>query len=65
MILHKDEFRVCKGDFVGIVRPFGCQYEYFVQDMRRKEPLIHGCGVDFAHATLAITQLLDALMREP
>jgi hypothetical protein len=64
-MLHTDEYRVCKGNFVGIVRPYGSQYEYFLQDMRRDKLLIHGCGVDFAHATIAITELLDALMGEP
>jgi hypothetical protein len=64
MLLHTDEYRVCKGDFVGIVRPYGSQYEYFLQDMRLEKLLIHGCGVDFAHATAAVTQLLDVLMDE-
>lgn len=68
MNLHsntEDEIRVCKGNYVGIVRPNDGQYEFLVRDIRREAPTIHGWGVDFAHATAAVTQLFDALMTEP
>ena len=60
-----NEFRVCKGNFVGIVRPCEGQYEFLVCDMRREDPAIHGSGVDFPHAVTAVTELLDALANEP
>jgi hypothetical protein len=58
----ENEFRVSKGDLVGIVRPRAGRYEFLVLDMRREEPTMH--GVDFPHATAAVTQLLDALAGE-
>lgn len=56
-----DESRVCKGNYVGIVRPNENQYEFLVRDMRREGPTIYGSGVDFLHASTAVTQLIDAL----
>jgi hypothetical protein len=60
-----DEFRVCKGNYIGVIRPTEKQYEFLVRDMLREEPTIHGSGVDLIHATAAVTQLLDALTDEP
>jgi hypothetical protein len=57
-------FRVCKGNFIGIVQPHDGQYEFIVRDMRRESPTINGSGVDLAHATDAVTQLMEALLRE-
>jgi hypothetical protein len=61
----EDEFRVCKGNYIGVIRPTETQYEFLVSDMRREEPTIHGGGVDIIHATAAVMQLLDALIGEP
>jgi hypothetical protein len=60
-----DEVRVCKGNYIGIVRPNENQYEFLVRDMRREGPTIYGSGVDFLNASIAVTQLLDALIGEP
>ena len=67
MNLHsetQDGVRVCKGNFVGIVQPHDGQYEFLVRDMRKESPTINGSGVDLAHATDAVTRLLEALVRE-
>jgi hypothetical protein len=56
-----DESRVCKGNYLGIVRPGENQYEFLVRDMRREGPTIYGSGVDFLHASTAVAQLMDAL----
>ena len=56
-----DESRVCKGNYVGIVRPNENQYEFLIRDMRREGPTIYGSGVDFLHASNAVAQLMDAL----
>lgn len=56
-----DEYRIERGDFVALVQPHASQYSFFVRDMRRERPTIHGYGVDFPHAVVAVTQLLDAL----
>ena len=61
----EDGFRVCKGSFVGIVRPYQGHYEFLVLDTRREEPTIHGNGVDFLQAVTAVTRLLNALAEEP
>jgi hypothetical protein len=58
----EDEFRFCKGNYLGIVRRCENQYEFLVRDIRREGPTIHGNGVDFANATAAVIQLMDALM---
>ena len=60
-----DESRVCKGNYIGIVRPSENQYEFLVRDMRREGPTIYGSGVDFLHASTAVSQLIDALTHEP
>lgn len=54
-------FRISRGNFVGIVQPQESRYDFLVRDMRREQPTIHGCGVDFSHAVTAVTQLLYAL----
>jgi hypothetical protein len=59
------EFRVCKGNYIGIVRPNETHYEFLVRDTRREGPTIYGSGVDFSRATTAVTELLDGLVREP
>ena len=56
-----DESRVCKGNYVGVVRRSESQYEFLVRDMRREGPTIYGSGVDFLHASTAVSQLMDAL----
>ena len=56
-----DESRFCKGNYVGVVRRNENQYEFLVRDMRREGPTIYGSGVDFLHASTAVTQLMDAL----
>lgn len=61
---NENEFRVCKGNYVGIVRPDDGHYEFLVSDVRRESPTIHGYGVDFPHAVAAVTQLLNALASE-
>lgn len=58
------EYRVEKGDFVAVVESYAGRYSFFVRDMRRERPTIHGYGVDFPHAVMAVTQLLDALTGE-
>lgn len=58
------EYRVEKGDFVAVVQPYDREYSFFVRDLRREGPTIHGYGVDFPHAVIAVTQLLDALTGE-
>jgi hypothetical protein len=35
-----------------------------VRDTRRERPTIHGFGVDFPQAVVAVTELLDALTGE-
>jgi hypothetical protein len=60
-----DESRVCKGNYIGIVRPSENQYEFLVRDLRREGPTIYGFGVDFLHASTAVAQLMDALTHEP
>jgi hypothetical protein len=55
------EFRVHKGEFVGLVESCGAQYHFLVRDLRRESPTIHGTGVDFSSAVNAVTQLLNAL----
>jgi hypothetical protein len=62
---NENEFRVCNGNYVGIVRPDGGHYEFLVSDVRRESPAIHGYGVDFPLAVTAVTQLLNALASEP
>jgi hypothetical protein len=57
----EDESRVCKGNYVGVVRRSENQYEFLVRDMRREGPTIYGSGVDFVHASNAVAQLIDAL----
>jgi hypothetical protein len=59
--LLDNEFRVSKGEFVGVVEPHENQYKFFVRDLRRERPTIHGFGVDFPHAVTAVRQLLDSL----
>jgi hypothetical protein len=61
----EDESRVCRGNYVGIIRPNENQYEFLVRDMRKEGPTIHGSGVDFLHASTAVSQLMDALTHEP
>jgi hypothetical protein len=58
-------FRVRRGSYIGVVRSLDGQYEFLVRDTRREGPTIHGSGVDFVHATAAVTELLDALMQQP
>ena len=60
-----DESRVCKGNYIGVVRRSESQYEFLVRDMRREGPTIYGSGVDFLHASNAVAQLMDALTQEP
>ena len=57
----EDEFRMRRGNFVGIIQAREERYEFSVRDMRREQPTIHGTGVDFSHAVGFVTQLLDAL----
>ena len=59
-----DESLVCRGNYVGIVRPNETRYEFLVRDMRREDPTIYGSGVDFLQASTAVTQLMDALTHE-
>jgi hypothetical protein len=59
-----DESRVCKANYIGIVRPTENQYEFLVRDLRREGPTIYGSGVDFLHASNAVAQLMDALTHE-
>jgi hypothetical protein len=61
---NDSEFRICKANYVGIVRPDEFQYEFLVRDLRRESPTIYGSGIDLAHATAAVTQLLDSLIAE-
>jgi hypothetical protein len=61
----EDESRVCKGNYIGVVRHGDNQYEFLVRDMRREGPTIYGSGVDFRHASNAVAQLMDALTHEP
>ena len=61
----ENQFRVCKGNYIGIVRPYDGHHEFLVSDLRRESPTIHGYGVDFPHAVAAVTQLLNALAGEP
>jgi len=68
MTLHSETrngFRICKGNFIGIVEPHDGQYDFLVRDMRRESPTINGSGVDLVHATAAVKQLLEALAHEP
>ena len=55
------EFRVHKGEFVGLVESCGARYRFLVRDLRRERPTIQGTGVDFASAVNTVTQLLNAL----
>jgi len=59
-----EAFRGSKGDFVGIVQRHDGKYSFFVRDLRRERPTIHGFGVDFSRAVSAVTELLDALTKE-
>jgi hypothetical protein len=61
----EDESRVCKGNYVGIVRPSENQYDFLVRDLRRESPTIFGSRVDFIHASAAVSELMDALTHEP
>jgi hypothetical protein len=56
-----EELCLCKGEFVAVVQPQDNRYGFFVRDLRRERPTIHGYGVDFSAALTAVTQLLDAL----
>jgi hypothetical protein len=58
------EFRVCRGNYIGIVRPNENHYEFLVRDTRREGPTIYGSGVDFLNTATAVAQLMDALMGE-
>jgi hypothetical protein len=55
------EFRLHKGEFVGLVESSGAQYRFLVRDLRRESPTIQGTGVDFRSAVNAVRQLLNAL----
>lgn len=55
------EFRVRRGDFVGVVQPHEDKYKFYVRDLRRERPTIHGYRVDFPDAIAAVTQLLNSL----
>ncbi len=57
----EQQFRVAKGDFVGVVEGDENRYKFLVRDRRREHPTIYGCGVDFSEAVTAVTQLMDAL----
>jgi len=57
----KDEYRVRRGDFIAVVQPHAGQCSFYVRDTRREHPTIHGFGVDFPQAVVAVTELLDAL----
>ena len=48
----EDEFRVCKGNFVGIVRPHDGQYEFRVRDMRREGHTVYGYGLTYSTRSL-------------
>lgn len=65
-ILHanEDEHRLSKGQFEGVVRPQGDRYYFSVRDMTREQLTIHGFGVDFQKAVIAVEQLLDLLERD-
>lgn len=63
--VQESEFRVCKGNFVAVARPYSGHYEFLIRDMRREGPTIYGSGVDLNNATAALTRLLNALIREP
>lgn len=59
-----DEYHVVRGDFVAVVQPHEDRYSFLVRDTRRERPTIHGFGVDFPQAVVAVTELLDALTGE-
>jgi hypothetical protein len=59
-----DEYHVVRGDFVAAVQPHANKYSFSVRDTRRERPTIHGFGVDFPNAVVAVTELLDALTGE-
>jgi hypothetical protein len=61
---EEQEYRLEQGDFVAIVQPHASRYSFSVRDLRRERPTIHGFGVDFPHALIAVTQLLNALTTE-
>ncbi len=57
----RHEFRLHKGEFVGLVESCGERYRFVVRDLRRESPTIQGTGTSFHSAVNAVTQLLDAL----
>ncbi len=62
--VNEHEFRMHKGEFVGVVEPHGEHYWFQVRDLRRERPTIHGFGVDFPRAVNAVSHLLDVLATE-
>lgn len=60
----EDGYCLRRGEFIATVRPHEDRYSFSVRDTRRERPTIHGFGVDFPNALVAVTELLDALTRE-
>lgn len=62
--VDEHEFRIHRGEFVGVVEPHGEHYWFLVRDLRRERPTIHGFGVDFPRAVNEVSHLLDVLATE-
>lgn len=59
-----EDYRLFKGDYIGIVRARESQYEFLVRDTRGEGPTIHGGGADFPHVASKVTEILNALTCE-
>lgn len=59
------ELYLRKGNFVAVVQSHKSQYAFFVRDLRRERPTIHGFGVNLRQAMDTATQYLDALTATP
>ncbi|HEX8926406.1 MAG TPA: hypothetical protein VF786_11465 [Terriglobales bacterium] len=55
------EYRVRKGEFVGLVASCGDRYRFLVRDLRHENPTIQGTGVNLPDALNTVKQLLNAL----
>ncbi len=53
-----------RGQFEGLVQLQGDRYYFYVRDLTREQPAIHGFGVDRREAVAAVEQLLDLLERD-
>ncbi len=64
--LHREEgeYRISRGQFEGIVRPYENRYWFSVWDITLEQPTIHGFGVNFQQAIAAVEQLVDLLEKQ-